>query len=300
MVKNKLINFATIAGVTVALSAPAMAQTSGAAEQERDRTATERTEQRADEDERGVGQRMEDAWILTKVKTSFVGEDALEHSDINVDVKDGVVTLKGTVASDAGRERAKEIARETEGVVRVDDQLTIGMAAHRDDDAVVGTAGRTDAEREAREESREAREEAREAREEAREESREAREDANETAREAREEAREARDEAREETREAREEGREAGRETREAVGTAGTAVNDGWITTKVKTSFVGEDVFANSDIDVDTNDGVVTLKGHVASDAAKTRAEAIAKDIDGVKRVNNKLKIKADKDDDR
>ena len=32
------------------------------------------------------------------------------------------------------------------------------------------------------------------------------------------------------------------GRETREATGTAGQAVNDGWITTKVKSSFVGVD----------------------------------------------------------
>jgi hyperosmotically inducible periplasmic protein len=94
--------------------------------------------------------------------------------------------------------------------------------------------------------------------------------------------------------REAREEAREAGRETRGAVGTAGTAVHDGWITTKVKTSFVGEDALENSDIDVDTKNGVVTLKGNVASAAAKTRAEVIAKEIEGVKRVKNQLKVKA------
>lgn len=299
--KNKLIGFATIAGVTVALSAPAMAQTAGTAERERDRTAAER----ADDNEPGVGQRMEDAWILTKVKTSFVGEDALEDSDINVDVKDGVVTLKGTVVSAAGRERAKEIARETDGVVRVTDQLKIGMAANRDDDAdeaaaTTGTAAR-EAGREAREDAREAGEEARretrEARDGAREETREAREEANETAREARKDAREARDEANETSREAREEGREAGRETREAVGTAGTVVNDGWITTKLKTSFVDETVLEDSDIDVDTDNGIVTLKGHVASAAAKDRAETIAKNTDGVKQVKNELKVKADKD---
>jgi hyperosmotically inducible periplasmic protein len=306
MMKSKLIGFATVAGVTVALSAPAVAQTTGTTEQQRNRTTAER----AGDDERGAGQRMSDAWIHTKVKTQFVGEDALENSDIDVDVKNGVVTLKGTVVSAAGRERAKEIARETEGVVRVDDRLTIGMAQDRNDRdrdnrTTVGTTG---VGRDARDEAREAREEAREARDEARQTARDARDDARETrdearqttrearddAREAREEAREARDDARETGREAREEAREAGRETEGAVGTAGTAVHDGWITTKVKTSFAGEDALENSDIDVDTKNGVVTLKGTVASAAAKNRAEAAAKEVEGVTRVKNQLKIRA------
>jgi osmotically-inducible protein OsmY len=301
MMKSKLIGFATIAGVTVALSAPAVAQTTGTTEQQRNRTTAER----AGDDERGAGQRMSDAWIHTKVKTQFVGEDALENSDIDVDVKNGVVTLKGTVASAAGRERAKELARETEGVVRVDDRLTIGMAQNRndrdrDDRATVGTTGEVGREtrEEAREEAREARDEARQTAREAREEAHETRDEARQTTREARDDAREtgreARGEAREAGREAREEAREAGRETDGAVGTAGTAVHDGWITTKVKTSFVGEDALENSDIDVDTKNGVVTLKGNVASAAAKNRAEAVAKDVEGVKRVKNQLKVKA------
>jgi osmotically-inducible protein OsmY len=54
-----------------------------------------------------------------------VGEDALEGSDINVDTNDHVVTLKGTVASGAGRSRAVAIAKATKGVTRVVDELTI-------------------------------------------------------------------------------------------------------------------------------------------------------------------------------
>jgi len=42
-----------------------------------------------------------------------------------VDTNDHVVTLKGTVASEAGRARAKEIAKTTKGVDRVVDQLVI-------------------------------------------------------------------------------------------------------------------------------------------------------------------------------
>lgn len=72
-----------------------------------------------------TGEAITDAWITTKVKAQFVGEDALEGSDINVDTNDHVVTLKGTVASAAGRSRAVAIAKATKGVTRVVDDLTI-------------------------------------------------------------------------------------------------------------------------------------------------------------------------------
>jgi hyperosmotically inducible protein len=75
-----------------------------------------------------AGDAITDTWILTKVKANFVGEDALKGSDINVDVDNHVVTLKGTVPSAAGRARAKEIARTTTGVKRVIDNLTIAPA----------------------------------------------------------------------------------------------------------------------------------------------------------------------------
>jgi len=73
-----------------------------------------------------TGEVITDAWITTRVKSKFVGEDLLKDSDINVDTKDHVVTLKGTVLSAAGRARAVSEAKEVEGVRRVVDQLTIG------------------------------------------------------------------------------------------------------------------------------------------------------------------------------
>ena len=72
-----------------------------------------------------TGEKITDAWITTKVKWFFVGEDALKGSDINVDTANGVVTLKGTVASAAGKARAEALAKDTDGVTRVVDQLTI-------------------------------------------------------------------------------------------------------------------------------------------------------------------------------
>jgi hyperosmotically inducible periplasmic protein len=72
-----------------------------------------------------TGEKITDAWITTKVKWFFLGEDTLKGSDINVDTKDHVVTLKGTVKSSAGRTRAVDLAKRTDGVTKVVDQLTI-------------------------------------------------------------------------------------------------------------------------------------------------------------------------------
>jgi len=67
------------------------------------------------------------------------------------------------------------------------------------------------------------------------------------------------------------------GSNTSESVSTAGEAITDGWITTTVNAGFVGEALLKRSNINVDTQDHVVTLKGVVGSDAAKARAIAIA-----------------------
>jgi hyperosmotically inducible periplasmic protein len=83
-----------------------------------------------------------------------------------------------------------------------------------------------------------------------------------------------------------------AGEKTKDAVATTGEVINDAWITSKISTDFVNEDTLKGSDINVDTKDHVVTLKGTVASAAGKARAEEIAKTTKGVKRVVNTLTI--------
>jgi osmotically-inducible protein OsmY len=67
-----------------------------------------------------------DEWITTRVNARFVDEDLLKGSDISVDTSKHVVTLKGTVVGRAGRTRATTVARNTEGVHRVVNRLTIG------------------------------------------------------------------------------------------------------------------------------------------------------------------------------
>lgn len=70
----------------------------------------------------------------------------------------------------------------------------------------------------------------------------------------------------------------------------------DGWITTQVKAELAATQDVSNADISVRTDDGVVTLAGTVASDLTADKAEAAAKSIDGVKKVDvSELKVDPD-----
>jgi len=80
--------------------------------------------------------------------------------------------------------------------------------------------------------------------------------------------------------------------DTTPKVKAAGRKIADAEITTALKTKLLGvKDVIAN-DINVDTNDGVVTLKGTVPTAAQKTRAAEIARETAGVKHVVNELTV--------
>ena len=83
-----------------------------------------------------------------------------------------------------------------------------------------------------------------------------------------------------------------AAQEAKTAAKNTGKAITDSWITMKVHSQFIPDDALEGSDIDVDTSDGVVTLNGTVAGEAGKARAVAIAKATDGVKNVNDKLRV--------
>jgi hypothetical protein len=73
---------------------------------------------------------------------------------------------------------------------------------------------------------------------------------------------------------------------------TIGTGANDMWLWVKTRASLMTTDDLRESTINVDVVNDVVTLKGTVASAAEKTKAEQVAKDIEGVKSVKNELKV--------
>ena len=72
-----------------------------------------------------IGQKVDDATLLTKVKAKLTADKAKNLVKVNVDVKDGVVALKGSVPTDADKTRAEELARATEGVHEVRNELTV-------------------------------------------------------------------------------------------------------------------------------------------------------------------------------
>ncbi|MCA1566614.1 MAG: BON domain-containing protein [Acidobacteria bacterium] len=85
------------------------------------------------------------------------------------------------------------------------------------------------------------------------------------------------------------------GREAKEAGDTVGSGLKDGYLWVKTKGSLAGVDDLRDSTINVDVNDGVITLRGTVASAAQKSAAVKAANGIDGKKSVKDELKVAAD-----
>jgi hyperosmotically inducible periplasmic protein len=69
-------------------------------------------------------------------------------------------------------------------------------------------------------------------------------------------------------------------------------AVDDSAITAKVKSKLATDSDTSAIRISVETKEGVVTLTGNVPTDTEKSKAETLAKNTDGVKRVQNEIKV--------
>ena len=177
-----------------------------------------------------------DATLNERIEKRIHSDVTLKKYDIDISVDGGVATLKGTVRSEASREKAARLAMIT-GVSRVDNQIAIDPAV------ATGTTGTI---------------------------KHEIKEGVEKT---------------------------KAGAEivldkTKEGLSKTGEVMTDAWVTTRVHQKFMGEDLLKDSDIDVDTSDHVVTLKGTVMSSAARVRAINQAKRVEGVHRVVSHLTI--------
>jgi osmotically-inducible protein OsmY len=73
---------------------------------------------------------------------------------------------------------------------------------------------------------------------------------------------------------------------------TAGQYVDDSTITSQVKAKLVGDKVANLTRIDVDTTNRVVSLNGIVESPEQKNRAEQLAMQVSGVRKIDNKLQV--------
>jgi len=83
-------------------------------------------------------------------------------------------------------------------------------------------------------------------------------------------------------------------REAKESGRKVGTGANDTWLWIKTRFDLAAADDLRDSTINVDVDNDIVTLSGTVASAAQKTKAETVAKAVEGVKSVRNQLKVQA------
>ncbi len=158
-----------------------------------------------------------DGLITAKIQSKYFLDTTVKGRKIDVDTKGGVVTLRGTVDSPGERIQAVSIARATDGVGEVRDQLRVEQSS-------VGKGSESDRQ-----------------------------------------------------------------------VNMPGRRVDDAWVTTRVQSKFFMHDEIRSRTVDVTTRSGVVTLAGTVPSEAARSAAEELARDTDGVTRVVNKLTVRAE-----
>jgi hyperosmotically inducible protein len=83
------------------------------------------------------------------------------------------------------------------------------------------------------------------------------------------------------------------GEKAQELAENAKEAVGDAAVTTAVKMSLANDDLVDANDIDVDTNNGIVTLTGTVESNREAERAIQLARMAAGVKQVKSNLTVK-------
>jgi Predicted periplasmic or secreted lipoprotein len=78
-----------------------------------------------------------------------------------------------------------------------------------------------------------------------------------------------------------------------DAGANAGRVIDDSVITAKVKTALISESDTKAYQINVETFQGVVQLNGFVDDANARRRAEQVAQEVEGVKRVQNNLQLR-------
>jgi osmotically-inducible protein OsmY len=83
---------------------------------------------RARKNKETIGDTLDDAWIHTKIVAKLIGNSKTPERKINVDVVNNAVTLRGTVDTAEAKAEAERVAKETDGVKTVTNQLKISPA----------------------------------------------------------------------------------------------------------------------------------------------------------------------------
>ena len=78
-----------------------------------------------------------DAWLEEKVKSALLFHRSVSADNTNIDVKDGIVTLRGQATSQAQRELTAEYAKDIDGVKDVKNEMTVSEHAQKTHRTVV-------------------------------------------------------------------------------------------------------------------------------------------------------------------
>ncbi|MWL72796.1 molecular chaperone OsmY, partial [Escherichia coli] len=88
-----------------------------------------------------------------------------------------------------------------------------------------------------------------------------------------------------------------AGEKIDSSMNKVGNFMDDSAITAKVKAALVDHDNIKSTDISVKTEKAVVTLSGFVESQAQAEQAVKVAKEVEGVSSVSDKLHVRDGKE---
>jgi hypothetical protein len=110
---------------TTAPAASAPVGTSGSVDVEKARERGAAIAGKAAEVVSGIEETVAEAAISSKIKAKMALDDSVRASRISVRTQGSTVTLSGEATSSAERERAVQLARETDGVTRVVDHIEL-------------------------------------------------------------------------------------------------------------------------------------------------------------------------------
>jgi hyperosmotically inducible periplasmic protein len=227
--------------------------------------------------------RRTDEQLSAEIATRIANDKSLSADAVKVTVDGGVVRLTGMVGKETDKATAERLAR-VSGVVRVENNL---ISREKGTDAVKGTAGTiADKTEDLAKKTANATKKA------AGVTADKAEDVAEKTANATKKAAGVTADKSEDVAEKTASATKKAAGTTKDAVSTTGEVITDGWITSRVKTKFMADDTLRASAIDVDTDNHVVTLTGAVPNAAARASALAMAKDVEGVRRVVDKLKV--------
>jgi hyperosmotically inducible protein len=108
-----------------AAPAPAATGTSGSIDTSAARERGAEIGDKAAKAANAVSESFDEGKLTAKITAKMVLDDVVKARTINVTTNGTTVTLTGTVHSAQERQRAVQLAKETEGVAQVNDQLTM-------------------------------------------------------------------------------------------------------------------------------------------------------------------------------